>query len=61
MITPSGQIKWLQGQGNSQAIEHQTIVWDAVMVEVTEQKLTAQGSYFSQPLSAKEMTAWLAK
>ena len=42
IITPSGRIKWLQGRGNPQEKNNGTVVWDAVVYEVTAQKLVEE-------------------
>ena len=55
ITTPSGKAKWLQGRGNPKETADQTIVWDTVIVEITEQKQVEQALQASEE-KLQEMT-----
>jgi len=41
VVTPSGDVKWLQGRGKPKRLRDGTVLWNAVLLEVTE-LVTAQ-------------------
>ncbi|MFP4337325.1 MAG: EAL domain-containing protein [Halothece sp.] len=48
IITPSGITKYLQGRGNPQKREDGAVVWDTVIVDITEQNLIKEALQESQ-------------
>ncbi len=40
IITPSGRLKWLQGAGQPQAMENGDVIWDSMILDITDRKRT---------------------
>jgi predicted ATPase/signal transduction histidine kinase len=42
ILTPAGQTKWIRGESRHQTTTDGSIVWDGILVDVTEQQVIAQ-------------------
>lgn len=42
IITPSGKIKWLRSLGKPEKLPDGSVVWDGIILEITEQKILEQ-------------------